>query len=176
MNRAQKKTTIEDLAEVLVKSEAVFVTDFKGLSVVTLNQLRTRIRQAGGKFRVSKNTLVRLAAGDGYAKAISFSLTGNNALAYTEKDPVILAKILTDFAKEEDKFKVKCGLLSERYLEPPDIKILAGLPSKEVLLAGFLGTLSAVPGSFVRVLAGVPQKFLRLLVAISEEKAKNAAV
>jgi large subunit ribosomal protein L10 len=175
MNKTQKKKVLGELETILGSSEAVFVTDFKGLSMVTLNQLRQKVRAAGGRFRVSKNTLVRLAAGDGRAQALNEVLTGNNALAFTDRDPAALAKALADFARDEEKFAIKSGLLKDQALSLAQIKSLANLPSREALLGAFLGTLGAIPTSLVRVLAGVPQKFLRVLVAVGEAKGGSPA-
>ncbi|MDR1038466.1 MAG: 50S ribosomal protein L10 [Deltaproteobacteria bacterium] len=174
MDKETKKSVLSELRGVFRDSQAVFVADFKGLSVTALNQLRIRVRAAGGGFRVSKNTLTRLALDEGGAGSLMPHLVGNNALAYTEGDPVALAKAVTDFAKDEERFRLKAGVLRSRPLTPEDIKALSLLPSREALLASFLGTLSAVPGSLVRVLAGVPQKLVRLVSAIGEQKGGSA--
>jgi large subunit ribosomal protein L10 len=171
MDKDKKIAIVGELTGALSNSEAVFVTDFKGLSMDTLNQLRQKIRAAGGHFKISKNTLTRIALGEGRLGSLKSHLTGNNALAYTDGDPVALAKVLSDFAKEQEKFSVKTGVLGSKPLRPEDVTILASLPSKQALLGSFLGTLAAVPGSFVRVLAGVPQKYLRLLTAIGKSRA-----
>ncbi|MDR2350132.1 MAG: 50S ribosomal protein L10 [Deltaproteobacteria bacterium] len=175
MDKSKKKLVLSELETTIAESTAIFVTDFKGLPVGTLNQLRQKVRNAKGTLRVTKNTLARLALGEGKSKAIKSRLSGNNALAFTKEDPVSLAKALVEFAKEESRFVLKGGVLGSGLLEPGDIKTLSSLPSKEALVGSFLGTLNAVPGSFVRVLAGVPQKFLRLLTAVGEQKSKEAA-
>jgi large subunit ribosomal protein L10 len=173
MDKNKKKVVLDELNNALGDAQAIFVTDFKGLPMATLSQLRQKVRNANGTFKISKNTLIRLALGTGNGKVLVPYLVGNTGLAYTKADPVILAKALTDFAKEESRFVVKSGYLGEKLLVPQEVTVLSSLPSKEVLLSSFLGTLNAVPGSFVRVLAGVPQKFLRLLVAIGEQKSQN---
>jgi large subunit ribosomal protein L10 len=174
MDKEKKRAVLSELETVFRDSNAVFVADFKGLSVTSLNQLRLKVRAAGGGFRVSKNTLTRLALSQGGAESIRPSLTGNNALAYTSGDPVALAKILTDYAKDEERFNVKCGVLGARGLNAEDVKTLSKLPSREALIATLLGTLNAVPGSLVRVLAAVPRKLLRLVQVIAEQKAAGA--
>ncbi|MDR1081548.1 MAG: 50S ribosomal protein L10 [Deltaproteobacteria bacterium] len=170
MDKETKKSVLLELKAIFRDSKAVFVADFKGLSVTAQNQLRSKVRAAGGGFRVSKNTLTRLALDEGGAGSLMPHLVGNNALAYTSGDPVALAKAVTDFAKDEEKFLLKAGVLGPRALSPADIKTLSLLPSKEALLASLLGTLSAVPGSLVRVLAGVPQKLVRLISAVAEQR------
>jgi large subunit ribosomal protein L10 len=173
MDKNTKKTVHSELSETLSKAAAVFITDFKGLSMTTLSQIRQKIRSAGGSFRVAKNTLLRLASESAKAEGIKPFLTGNNAIAHTEGDPVPLAKALTDSAREQEKFVVKCGLLRERFLSPDDVRVLANLPPREVLLGILLGTLNAVPTSLVRQLAAVPQSLLFALNAIGEKKAQG---
>jgi large subunit ribosomal protein L10 len=171
MKKDKKKAVLAELQGIFRDSRAVVVADFKGLSVGALTQLRQKVRAAGGGFRVAKNTLTRLALDEGGAGSLRPFLTGNNALAYTAGDPVALAKAVTDFAKDEERFKVKSGVLGSVPLAAADIVTLSQLPSREVLMASLLGTLNAVPGSLVRVLAGVPQKLVRLLSALGEQKA-----
>ncbi|MDR1042204.1 MAG: 50S ribosomal protein L10 [Deltaproteobacteria bacterium] len=173
MDKDTKKAVLSELKAIFKGSQAVFVADFKGLSVTAQNQLRLKVRAAGGGFRVAKNTLTRLAVDDAGASGIRPHLIGNNALAYTEGDPVALAKAVTDFAKDEEKFQIKCGVLGSKALTADDIRTLSKLPSREALVATLLGTLNAVPGSLVRVLAGVPQKLVRLISAIGERKGEK---
>ncbi|MDR3154579.1 MAG: 50S ribosomal protein L10 [Deltaproteobacteria bacterium] len=174
MHKDKKQQVLAELKTVFRDSQAVFVADFKGLSVTALNQLRQKIRAAGADFRVTKNTLTRLALEEAGAGSLRPHLVGNNALASTKGDPVALAKAVTDFAKEEERFKIKSGVLGPKALTSEEIKTLSQLPSREVLIASLLGTLSAVPGSMVRVLAGVPRKMVRLVAAIGERRAEEA--
>ncbi|MDR2339300.1 MAG: 50S ribosomal protein L10 [Deltaproteobacteria bacterium] len=171
MDKNKKKTVHSELSQTLSQAAAVFITDFKGLSMTTLNQIRQRIRSSGGGFRVAKNTLLRLASDSAKVEGIRPYLTGNNAIAHTDGDPVGLAKALQDSAREQEKFVIKCGLLKDRLLGPDDVRFLSGLPPREALLGAFLGTLNAVPTSFVRQLAAVPQSLLFALSAIRDLKA-----
>ncbi|MDR1313003.1 MAG: 50S ribosomal protein L10 [Deltaproteobacteria bacterium] len=171
MDKDKKKAVLAELKGIFRDSQAVFVADFKGLSVTALNQLRAKVRAADGGFRVAKNTLTRLALEEAGAESLRPHLVGNNALAYTSGDPVALAKAVTEFAKDEERFQLKAGVLGDKALTTADIKTLSQLPPRAALLAMFLGTLNAVPGSLVRVLAGVPQKLVRLISAIGESRA-----
>ena len=175
MNRTQKENVIAELATCFKESRAVFVTDFKGLTVDQMTGLRRKVDEAGADYRVSKNTLIKLAAKGTDAEGISELLTGNNALGTTTGDPVALAKALVDYAKGNDKFVVKGGVLRGRRLEFENIKALADLPGREVLLAQMLGAMNAVPGGFVRTLAAVPQGLVYALAAIKEQKEGQAA-
>jgi large subunit ribosomal protein L10 len=174
MERSKKEEVVAELKQSLAEAEAVFVTDFKGIDMEALTGLRAKVREAGCEFRVAKNTLVKLAAQNTPMSRLEQLFTGNNALGRTTKDPAVLAKVLTEFAKTNDKFIIKGGLLGDRPLTPAQIKALASLPGREALLASFLGALNAVPTGFVRVLAAVPQKLLYALSAIRDQKEKGA--
>jgi large subunit ribosomal protein L10 len=172
VERVKKEAVVEELSRTFDKAQAVFVTDFKGLSMETMVGLRRRVKQSGGEFKVTKNTLVKLAAKGRPSERLADLLVGNNALGYTLADPAALAKVLQDFAKEQEKFKIKGGLLRDRLLGPDQVKALAQLPSREVLLSSLLGTMQAVPAGLVRALAGVPKKLLYALTAIRDQKAE----
>lgn len=174
MNRQEKEDLVDQLTTSLSESEAVFVTDFKGLKVGEISSLRRKIDEAGGTYQVAKNTLIKRAIQGTPMETLADRLTGNNALGMTKTDPVSLAKTLVDFAKANDKFVVKGGILTGRVLEMQDIKAMADLPPREVLLAHMLGTFNAVPTKLVRVLAAVPQKLVYLLAAIRDQKEGQA--
>lgn len=170
MDRNQKEQVVEGLRASLTKARAVFVADFKGLSMGKLGELRLKVRAADGQFQVAKNTLIKIAAKDTPAEAISEYMAGNNALGFTDGDIAALAKSLMDFAKQNDKLVIKGGVLSGKPIDPAGIKALASLPSREILLATMLGAMQAVPAGLVRVLAAVPQKLVYALAAIRDQK------
>ena len=170
MNRTEKEAVVAQLTVSLRESQATFVTDFKGLTVSQISNLRRKIGDADGQYQVAKNTLVKLAAKGTGAEALAKLLVGNNALGTTTGDPVALAKALVEFTKGQDKFSIKGGVLKNKPVTFEQIKALADLPSREALLAALFGTMNAVPSSFVRVLAAVPQKFLYALSAIRDQK------
>jgi large subunit ribosomal protein L10 len=170
MERSKKEEVVAGLKRSFAEAQAVFVADFKGINMETLTGLRVKVREAGCEIQVAKNTLVKLAALNTPMGRLDEIFVGNNALGRTAKDPAILAKVLTEFAKANEKFVIKGGLLGDRPLTPAQIKALAGLPGREALLAGFLGTLNAVPTGFARVLAAVPRKLLYALTAIRDRK------
>lgn len=170
MERSKKEQVVAELNQSLSQAHAVFVTDFKGIGMESLSDLRAKLRAIGAEFQVAKNTLVKLAAKDTPMEQLSELMVGNNALGYTQGDPAALAKALSEFAKANDKFVLKGGVLGEKTLNPAQIKALASLPSREVMLGTLLGTMNAVPTSFVRVLAAVPQKLVYALAAIRDQK------
>ncbi len=170
MERNKKEQVVAELAKHLKEASAVFVTDFKGIPMETMTGLRVKLREAGASYQVAKNTLVKIAAKDSPTEKLSDMMTGNNALGFTYGDPAALAKALAEFAKTNDKFVIKGGALGEKILNPAQIKALASLPSREVMLSTLLGAMNALPTNMVRVLNAVPQKLVYALSAIRDQK------
>jgi len=175
LNRKQKEETIQQLATVLSDSQAVFLTDFKGLNVEEMRDLRRKIRDAGGRYLVIKNTLGRLAAQGLDAEKLTGLMMGNNAVGLAREEPVAVAKALVDYAKGHEKMVIKGGVLSGQLLNVDQIKAMASLPPREVLLAQLLGGMNAVPTGLVRVMAAVIQNFVYALAAIHEQKEQQEA-
>jgi len=170
LDRNQKEKIKEELAAHLAEVETVFVTDFQGLTVASMDQLRRKVSAAGGSYQVVKNTLIKLAAKGTDIEKLEGLFVGNNALGTTKSDAVSLAKALIEFARENEKLSVKGGILAGKVLNVEQIRSLAELPSREILLATMLGAMNAVPTGLVRVLNGVVSNFLYALVAIKEQK------
>jgi large subunit ribosomal protein L10 len=170
MKLSQKKRIADDLHEKFSACEILILTDFKGLDVVTMNDLRTRLRAEGVEYRVVKNTLLARAAKGTSAERILDKFKGPSAVALSPTDPVAPAKILVGFAKENDKFKIKVGLLNDKVLDPDAVKALSNLPSRDVLLAQLLSVMNAVPTALVTALSDMPRRFLNVLNAIKEQK------
>ncbi|MDR0355471.1 MAG: 50S ribosomal protein L10 [Deltaproteobacteria bacterium] len=170
MDKQKKKTVVSVLLDDLKNVKAIYVTDFNSLPVDAMVSLRNKIRECGGQYKVVKNTLIKLAAKDHPLEKLNDLLVGNNGLGMTDSDPAVLAKVMQDFAKEQSKFVVKGGLLDGKVLDPAQVKALASLPSREILLSTMLGALQAVPTSLARVLAAVPQKLLYALTALKDKK------
>jgi len=169
----QKQEITRDLRERFQRSKVVIVTDYKGLDVTSLNTLRRQLREAACEYQVVKNTLLVRAAEETDVALIKDNFKGPNAVALSFDDPVAPAKVLTEFAKNHDKLEIKVGVLNGKLLNAGDIKALAALPSREVLLSQVLAAMNGVAGSFVRVLSNIPQKMLNVLVAIREQKAEG---
>lgn len=170
MERSKKEQVVARLSQELTEAQAVVVTDFKGIPMEQMGDLRLKLRAVGSEYQVAKNTLVKLAAKDTPMSRLSDLMVGNNALGITKGDAAALAKALCDFAKGNDKFVIKGGVLGDKVLSPAQIKALASLPSREVMLATLLGTMNALPTNMVRVLAAVPQKLVYCLAAIRDQK------
>ena len=170
MRLEAKQEITKDLHERFAKSAIIVVTDYKGLNVASMNDLRRKLRESDVEFQVVKNTLLVRAAEDTEVALIRDHFKGPSAVAISYDDPVAPAKVLTQFAKENDKLEIKVGVLNGKVLDVQAIKALASLPSREVLLAQFLSTLNAVPTSFVRALAEIPRSLVNVLTAIKDQK------
>jgi len=165
-----KKQIVAQLKDKFGQAKLVVLTDYKGLNVAAMNDLRAKLREAGIDYHVVKNTLLRRAAKDTDAAALIDSFTGPSAIAVSLDDPVAPAKVLTEFAKANDKLEIKAGVMEGKILDASSIKALASLPSREVLLAKLLSVLVAVPTGMVTVLNEIPAKFVRVLAAVRDQK------
>jgi large subunit ribosomal protein L10 len=175
LNIEIKKQFVQQLNERLAKSAVVILTDYKGLNVASVTDLREKLRGAQIEFEVVKNTMLRLASEGTYVEAIKDSFKGPSAIALSYDDPVAPAKILTDFAKENDKLEIKIGVMGDKVLDLAAIKALSALPSREQLLATVLSAMIAVPTSLVRALSDVPRRMVNVLQAIKDQKEQTAA-
>ena len=170
MNRADKQAQIDGLTEKFKVAEAAFLTDYRGLDVEKISDLRSRLREKDTEYRVVKNTLARIAAKATGNEALVDHLKGPSALAIVNGDPAAAAKVLVDFAKAEDTLDVMGGVLGGVYLDADTLDRLAKLPSKDVMRATLLGAMNAVPGGFVNVLGSVVRSSVQVLNAIKEQK------
>lgn len=170
MRLEEKKQIVKDLHDRLARSAVVIVTDYKGLDVAAVTNLRRLLRQSQIEFQVVKNTLLLRAAEDTDAALMKDRFEGPSAIAISYEDPVSPAKILTDFSKENAKLEIRAGVMNGKVLDPAAIKALSNLPSREQLLGQLVSAMNAVPTSLVRVLAAVPQNLLYALQAVKEKK------
>jgi large subunit ribosomal protein L10 len=167
---SQKKELVARLATQLAEAQITILIDYKGLDVQTITRLRQELRQAGASMEVVKNTLLDLASRETDAALLTDYYKGPSAIVLSSTDPVAPAKILIDFAKDNEKLEIKAAAFGGRRLDVEEIKALAKLPSKEEMLAKLLYTLNAVPTSFVNVLAGVPRGLVNVLNGIRDQK------
>lgn len=168
MNRVEKEEIVADLNRTFNDAAAVVVTHYSGLNVAEINDLRGRMREAGAKFRVTKNRLARLALdGTPYAPLLEM-FTGPIAIAYAD-DVIAPAKICVNFAKRNDKLVVLGGAMGETVLDAGAVKDLASLPSLDELRAKIIGLLNA-PATKV---AGVLQAPAGQLARVIDAHAKS---
>ncbi len=170
MKLEAKQQITEDLHDRFARSAIIVLTDYKGLDVTTINDLRRKLRESDIEYQVVKNTLLVRAAENTDIALIKDHFKGPSAVAISYDDPVAPAKVLTQFAKDNKKLEIKVGVLNGKVLDVQAIKALATLPSREVMLAHVLSTLNAVPTSFVRVMAEIPRSLLNVLTAIKDQK------
>lgn len=174
MNREEKVTEVEELSGKFAKAKIAIVTDYRGLTVPVLQELRHNLRRNDAEFRVGKNTLLTKAVEDTEFKGLQDQFVGTTAVTVSYGDPVSSAKILAEFSKIHPELKIRSASLDGKLLSADDIVALSKLPSKEVLLAQMLSVMNAVPTGLVRVLSGVPRTFLYALQAIKEQKEQAA--
>ncbi|HBV42027.1 50S ribosomal protein L10 [Turicimonas muris] len=172
MNKSEKAAIIEQVRAKAADASIVVVTDFKGMSVEELTALRVKIRQAGGEYYVVKNTLARIALSDTTHAVISENFKENCAIALGFSDPVAVAKVVSDFAKDSKLFAIRCGSLEGKALSQADVDALAKMPSKEQLIAQALGTMNQVPTGLVSLMANMVRP---LLYALKDLESKKAA-
>jgi large subunit ribosomal protein L10 len=170
LKKEQKEVTVDTLREELGKSQAVFVTDYMGLNVEKITRLRKSVKAAGGTYKVVKNTLLERASQDLPAHLLENSFAGPTAVAMAFKDPVAVAKILVDFAKENEKLEIQTGVLGQQVLTAEDVQALAKMPGREQLLAQMLGSLKAPATNFVGLMAAMLRQLLYVLSAIEKQK------
>jgi large subunit ribosomal protein L10 len=166
----EKKKIVEELHERLTKSKVVIVTDYKGLNVETMTELRRKLREEQIDYQVVKNTLLIRAAKETGVALIQDQLKGPSAIALSFDDPVAPAKVLMEFAKKNEKLEIKAGVMEDQVLDLASIKALAALPSREALLSQLLSAMVGVPTGLVRALNGIPQKLMYALQAIQDQK------
>lgn len=156
--------------ERFTKAAVVFVTDYKGLDVTAINDLRRKLTEEEVEYRVAKNSLLIRASEGTDVALIKDTFKGPSAVAMCYGDPVSPAKVLTDFAQDNNVFEIKVGVMDGAILDGNQIKALAALPSREVLLGMFVSTINSVPTGFVRTLAEIPRKLLNVLQAVKDQK------
>ena len=170
MRIQEKQQIVEDLRDRFAKSAIIVLTDYKGLDVAAMNDLRRRLRAEEIEYRVVKNTILTRASADNDGDLIKDFFKGPSAVALGFDDPIAPAKVLAQFAKDHEQLEIKVGVMGGKVLDPTAITALAKLPSREVLLGQLLAVLNAVPTSFVRTLAEVPRSFVNVLAAIKDQK------
>lgn len=175
MNIEAKKQFVQQLQGRMEKSKVVILTDYKGLDVAAMTDLRSKLREANVEYEVIKNTMLRRAAEGTDVAVISDHFKGPSAIALSYDDPVAPAKVLIDFAKSNEKLEIKIGVLNGKVVDAAGIKALSSLPSREELLAQVLSAMIAVPTSLVRALSDVPRRMVNVVQAIKDQKEQQAA-
>ncbi|PIE61562.1 MAG: 50S ribosomal protein L10 [Desulfobacterales bacterium] len=167
---SQKKELVERLSKQLADAEISVLVDYKGLTVLQITELRAKLRDAGVQMEVVKNTLMRLASKGTDSEVLEALCKGPNAVVISQDDPVAPAKVLVEFAKDNEKLDIKGAAMGGKLLSVAEVEQLAKMPSKEDLLAQLVYTINAVPTNLVNVLSGVPRSFVNVLNAVKDQK------
>jgi len=174
LNLEQKQAVVSEIAAELAKAQTVIVAEYRGLTVSAVTGLRAKARKSGVYLRVLKNTLARRAVKGTPFETLSGQMAG--PLMYgISQDPVAGAKVLAEFAKDNELFVIKGGAMQNVVMSVKDVKALATMPSREELLAKLLGTMQAPMAKLVRTMNEVPGKFVRTLAAVRDAREKAPA-
>ena len=174
MARPEKVAVVQEVAEILQNAKGVFITDFQGLNVEKMNEFRQRCREASVEYRLVKNTLARLAAKQiGYDEMVDH-LQGPSAIAYSYDDPSAPARVCVEFAKKENKPEIKVSLFEGIFYGPERVKMIAGLPGKQELLAQVVRGFNAPIQGLVSGLYQVLQKVVLAVDAVRRARENQA--
>ena len=174
MPNPEKVAVVEEIRGKLDSAKIAILTNFQGLNVAEMTELRKLFRGAGVDYKVYKNTLTRLAVQqNGIEESINSYLDGPTALAFSKSDNfAALSKIVRDFSARHQNFKVKAGILGKKVIVPDDVLALANLPPKEVLIAMVLGGIQAPVSKLMGVLQGPIRSFMSVLKSLAEQKGR----
>ena len=175
LTRTQKQEAVVELKGCFERATSVFVADYRGLDVPSVNKLRSEIRAKGEgdyEYRVTKNTLLRLAVEGSDAEPLKEHFEGPTALAFSYGDPVGLAKILVDFSKDYEVFEIRGGLVDGAPMASADIATLATLPGLEELRAKLVGLIQAPATKIAGVLQAPAGQLARLAAARKDQLAE----
>lgn len=170
MARPEKVAEVELLTEKMRNSEGLVLADFSGLTVLEVNALRGKCREHGVEFRVVKNSLARRAAMAADLGELEELFIGPTAIAFGFASPVEPAKVLTEFAKENEKVQVKGGLAEGKLISVAEIEVLGALPGRDELLAMIARGFNAPTQGLVNVLQGTVSAFVRALSAVADQR------
>lgn len=170
----EKKQIVADLSEKLKAAHTGVIVDYKGITVEDDTKLRKELRESGSHYKVVKNTLLRLALKEAGIEGLDSVLEGTTAIAVHTDDYVAPAKIMNGFAEKNDNFTIKAGFIDGKAVNVSEIKTLATLPPKEVLLAQVLRGMNGPISGLVTVLNGTLKGLVVALNAIAEKQQQTA--
>ena len=170
MDRDEKKKKAESLHEELAKARGIIFSSFQGITVAQDFELRRKVAGTGARYRVVKNSLIERAAKGTPVESVAQKLAGTTSVAFTETDPVALAKILTEYAKENPILTFKSGVVEGRVVSLADFMALATLPSREQLLAKVLFLFNSPAQRVASTLSGVARNLAYVVPQGVKEK------
>ncbi len=166
----QKQAVVSEILDKINRSQSIILMDYRGLNVEEVTDLRNRYRKEDVEYKVYKNTMMRFAFKEAGIEGFEEHLNGPNAVAFCYDDAVKAAKISNDFAKDNEKLVIKVGMVDGKAIDTNEIKALAKLPSKEVLVAQVLGTFNAPIQGLATALQGTIGGLARCLDQISKQQ------
>jgi len=177
MPNAQKELVVSDLRKIFAQTKGAILTDYRGLTVLEVTNLRTRLRALDAEYHVVKNTLFRIAIGETESAKFEKMLTGPTAIAFAKNDVVAPAKAVIDFLREIKKpeIKLKGGYIDGKIYNVDQVTSISKLPSKEVIIGQLIGSLNAPASNLVGTLNNVIGDFVRTIQAIHDQQAGAAA-
>ncbi len=174
MARPEKEAAVQEITKAFQDAASIFVTDYQGLNVEKISELRRNCREKSVEYKVVKNTLARIAARNAGFEEMAEYLQGPSAIAYTFEDPSNPAKVISDFAKDNNRPEIKMSLFEGVFYGPEKVKQIAELPTKDELLAKMVGSLKSPIQGAVGCLGGLFSNLVRTLDAVRQEKEKNS--
>lgn len=174
MPRPDKIEAVREITADLKATDIYYFLDYRGLTFAEATELRARLAKADASLKVVKNTLAKIAAADAGVEGLTEYLAGPTAIAYCHGDPQRVAKVIQDFIKEKKKATLRGGKLQRSMLTPSDVEKLAGLPSREQLIAQVVGAIASPLQGLVNVLNG-PIRGLVVVLAQVQDKQAGAA-
>ena len=172
MNREGKEQIVSHLSDKLKEASLVVVTDYRGLSVGKITQLRNELRSVSSDYRVAKNTLLKRASQGTDLEQLHQYFTGPTAIVLSLGDPIAPVKVLVKYLKDYSELSIKGSFLQGTFLSAEDTQALSTLPGRNELLGKLLSLLVSSQVRLLNVLSGVPQKFVRVLRAIEQSKSE----
>lgn len=166
----EKEKVVTEIREHIKDSRLIILTTFSGLDVEKITNIRNSLREVGGRYQVVKNTLIKRAARETVLESMEKYFQGPLAVIFSDGDPIKPCKVLKEFIKEHTQVEIKGGILDNKVISLDEIKELAVLPSREILLAQFFSLLKSPQQKIVMVLGGVSQKLVRVLDLIRQKK------
>lgn len=169
LNKQQKKQLVEELSDKLKRQNILIFTDFRGLKVDEMQELREKLREADGEYKVARKTLIKLALEKADKEMDMNQFEASLALTFGFSDPIIPTKIISKFSKEHKELGVLGGMMDDKVLSAEEIKELAKIPSQEELLAKLVGSIKSPISGFVNALKGNIRNLIGVLSAIDNK-------